>query len=258
MKHGDFTELAKYYADRPSYSIELLSYIQCYTMKKVSGEGDFVVADIGAGTGKLTENLDSLGLHGYAIEPNEAMRQEGIKVFGDNGKFRWMEGAAENIPLPDECVCWALMGSSFHWADASLAVKEFHRILRPGGVFTAIWNPRNIKGSKLLQKIEDVIYEEIPSINRVSSGNKITTEEMYDKLCGAGLFESIVFMESPHVERMSKTRYMNIWRSVNDIQVQAGIEGFKRILDKIETIIKDLEIIEVPYLSRAWSVKVKK
>ncbi len=37
------------------------------------------VADIGAGTGKLTENLVSIGLGGFAVEPNDAMRAEASK-----------------------------------------------------------------------------------------------------------------------------------------------------------------------------------
>ena len=48
---------------------------------------------------------------------------------------------------------------------------------------------------------------------------------------------------------------MNTWKSVNDIQVQAGEEGFRRILGKIERIIADLDTIEVPYRSRAWTVQ---
>jgi hypothetical protein len=47
---------------------------------------------------------------------------------------------------------------------------------------------------------------------------------------------------------------MNTWKSVNDIQVQAGEEGFQRILKKIETIIQDMDEIEVPYRARAWTV----
>ncbi|KAI4450811.1 hypothetical protein C823_005348 [Eubacterium plexicaudatum ASF492] len=54
---------------------------------------------------------------------------------------------------------------------------------------------------------------------------------------------------------MSKERYMNTWKSVNDIQVQAGEEGFQRILAKIEDIICDYNEIEVPYLSRSWTVQ---
>jgi hypothetical protein len=38
---------------------------------------EFLVADVGAGTGKLTENFCQIGLKGYAVEPNQAIRQEG-------------------------------------------------------------------------------------------------------------------------------------------------------------------------------------
>lgn len=62
-------------------------------------------------------------------------------------------------------------------------------------------------------------------------------------------------MECVHEELMSKERYMNIWRSVNDIQVQAGKEGFLRILNNIENKISHLNEIAVPYKSRAWTVQ---
>jgi len=61
-----------------------------------------------------------------------------------------------------------------------------------------------------------------------------------------------------HEEVMTKERYINIWRSVNDIQVQAGEEGFKRILDNISIILKDYDEITVPYKSRAWTAQVCK
>ena len=46
---------------------------------------------------------------------------------------------------------------------------------------------------------------------------------------GTGLFDHMLFIEGNHNETMTIERYMNIWKSVNDIQVQAGEEGFKRI-----------------------------
>ena len=78
---------------------------------------------------------------------------------------------------------------------------------------------------------------------------------MEEKLLYGGYFKEILFMEAPHVEVMTKDRYMNTWRSVNDIQVQAGEEGFRRILEKIEQIIREYDEIEVPYLSRSWTVQ---
>ena len=80
MKHGDFTELAKFYIDRPGYSTVLLGCLKNHIFNSV-GEGQ--VADIGAGTGKLTENLVSVGCTGFAVEPNDAMRAEGQKLFAE-------------------------------------------------------------------------------------------------------------------------------------------------------------------------------
>ncbi|AQR97006.1 class I SAM-dependent methyltransferase [Clostridium saccharoperbutylacetonicum] len=257
MKHGDFTELAKYYIDRPGYSLTLLDFIKTFICK-TANKVDIKVADVGAGTGKLTENLETLGLTGFAVEPNDAMRAEGIKLFGEKSSFEWLKGSAEITNLPDSCVDWVLMGSSFHWTDDKVALKEFYRILKPGGFFTAIWNPRDIEGNELHEKIENIVYSEVKNMKRVSSGLKLTTNEMKEKLFSTPYFEDLIFMEAPHSERMSKERYMNIWQSVNDIQVQAGKEGFLRILNNIEKEISDLDEIWVPYRSRAWTVRAKK
>lgn len=253
MEHGDFTELAKFYGNRPGYSKVILEYLKNNIIQKF-GE-DLKAADIGAGTGKLTENLSELGLTGYAVEPNEAMRAEGMKVFKENTSFSWLAGSAETTNLPDSSVDWVLMGSSFHWTDYTQSMKEFQRILKPEGYFTAIWNPRDIESSKLHISIEEAVYTEIPGIKRVSSGKSINTQEIKEKLLFQDLFEDMIFMEAPHYEIMSKERYINTWKSVNDIQVQAGEDGFKRILSKIEKLIENMETIIVPYQSRAWTVK---
>lgn len=254
MKHGDFTDLAKYYIDRPGYSKNLLLYIKHHIESELQRE--LVAADIGAGTGKLTENLEQIGLSGFAVEPNDAMRAEGRKLFEGKQTFIWSSGTAEETNLPDNSVDWVLMGSSFHWADASRAVEEFRRILKPNGFFTAIWNPRDIARSKLHTEIEDMIYKEVPNMKRVSSGGTVTTESMLEKT--GGVFRNLIFMECMHEEVMTRERYINIWRSVNDIQVQAGPDGFRRILNRINEILKDYDEISVPYKSRAWTAQVMK
>lgn len=259
MKHGDFTELAKFYLDRPGYSENVLNCIQANIILR-QGRDNLTVADIGAGTGKLTENLMHLQktMRGFAVEPNDAMREEGIKLFTSSDKIEWKKGTAEETGLADSCVDWVLMGSSFHWTVPEKAMKEFYRILKPGGFFTAIWNPRNIESSNLHREIEQIVYDEIGEVKRVSSGNKLTSEEMAEKLMGSGLFEDMLFIEGNHEEQMTIKRYMNIWRSVNDIQVRAGEEGFQRILSNIERKLDGMEEIKVPYRSRSWTVRSKK
>jgi ubiquinone/menaquinone biosynthesis C-methylase UbiE len=254
MKQGDFTQLAKDYVNRPGYSGSALRAIGAYVGAWRPG---FLVADVGAGTGKLTECLTALGLNGVAVEPNDAMRAEGVSSFAGRNSFRWQAGSGEQTGLPDKSVDWVLMASSFHWTDPSKSLPEFHRILRPGGFFTALWNPRDLERSDLHSRIEALIHSIVPEINRVSSGSNRYTKGLEETLSSTGHFDNLVFVEAPHVEYMSKERYMGVWRSVNDIQAQAGPERFRRILQAIEMEIRDLDQVVVPYRTRAWTVQAQ-
>lgn len=252
MQHGDFTELAKFYYNRPGYSLEVIEMLASYIKSKMKVE-DLKVADVGAGTGKLTENLIQSGFSGYAVEPNDAMRKEGIKACEGKG-FVWSKGSAEMTGLPDQSVDWVLMGSSFHWTNPQEALKEFHRILRPGGFFTAIYNPRDIQKNKLHMEIEQGVQEIVPELQRVSSG--ALQKDIAEKLLGTEYFSNLMFVEAAHEEKMTKKRYMGAWYSVNDIRVQAGEERFNQILQMIEEKIQPLDTVIVPYKIRAWTVRV--
>lgn len=255
MKHGNFTELAKFYSARPGYSDRVLrvlgSYVGCY-------KENFKFADVGAGTGKLSKNLLDVGLKGVCVEPNDAMRKEGIKELNEYAHLiTWINGSAEKTNLEDSSVDWVLMASSFHWTDYKLALKEFHRILKQGGFFTALWNPRDINKSIINKKVEDIIYKIIPNLKRVSSGSKENMEDVEKKMLSTEYFDDLIFCEAPHVESMDKDRYMQVWRSVNDVQVQAGPEKFQIIMNEIEKLLDGVEEIKIPYKTRAWTVRAK-
>lgn len=256
MELGDFTKLAKDYVNRVGYSETALLVLKNH-IEMQSGPVQ-AVADVGAGTGKLTEDLANLDLRGFAVEPNDAMRAEGVKLFAQRDSFIWSKGTAETTGLADNSVDWVLMGSSFHWADAPVALREFHRILRPGGFFTAIWNPRNIESSPLHMGIEKKIQEMVPHLKRVSSGSRANMQDMEKKLLSTPYFEDLFLIEAPHEAIMSKERYMGAWRSVNDIHAQAGDALFEELLRMIEGEIRHLDQVVVPYLSRAFTVRSTK
>lgn len=256
MELGDFTKLAKDYVNRVGYSDTALRVLRSY-VEAQNGTIE-AIADVGAGTGKLTQDLETLGLRGYAVEPNDAMRAEGIRLFEGKDTFVWSKGFAEATGLPNNSVDWVLMGSSFHWTDAPVALEEFHRILRPNGFFTAIWNPRNLESSPFHMDIELSIQKMVPHLKRVSSGSRSKMQDIETKLLSTPFFKDLFLIEAPHQVVMSKERYMGAWRSVNDIHAQAGDELFEQILKMIEGKISDQEEITVPYLSRAFTVRSTK
>ena len=255
MKQGDFTKLASDYRNRPGYSETVLNMISDYVGASHAIQ---TVADVGAGTGKLTEILGELGFRGYAIEPNDAMREAGSYSCHRYAGFEWSKGVAEKTGLLNSSVDWVLMASSFHWTNPNRSLPEFHRILRNGGALTVLWNPRDVERCPLQTSIDCKIKEMVPNLKRVSSGSQKYTKNVEETLLSTGHFEEVVFVEAPHEVSMNKERYMGAWRSVNDIQAQAGPELFQEILSEIESMIEGQCKIVVPYRTRSWTVRPKK
>ena len=248
MKAGDFSTLAEAYSlYRPDYSQTVLKNLSNIIQPKVA-------ADVGAGTGIWTRMLQATGLKVTAVEPNDPMRAEGEK-FTSGLDVVWKKGSAEETTLEDSSVDWLTMASSFHWANLNSALSEFRRVIRPGGYVTVLWNPRDIQAAPLHQEIEDILYRIVPDLKRVSSGSKSHVRDYLVELSSTGEFKDVFFMEAPHVIAMSKERYIGVWRSVNDVQQQAGPERFELFLKEVGKLIEPLEEIIVPYKTRAWTAQ---
>ena len=95
------------------------------------------VADLGAGTGKLTATLVSLGAEVIAVEPDPRMLAELRRAMP---AARSVPGSAEEIPLPDASLDAVLAGQAMHWFDMDRALPEIARVLTPGGVLAGLWN----------------------------------------------------------------------------------------------------------------------
>ncbi len=93
-----------------------------------------VVADLGAGTGKLTHVLLGQFDRVIAIEPLDGMR---ALIPGESAT---LAATAESIPLPDGSLDGLFCGEAFHWFDWPRALPEIARVLRSGGALTMLWN----------------------------------------------------------------------------------------------------------------------
>lgn len=250
LKLGDFTGLASNYSkNRPGYSDIVLRTILSNLDTHIDHAS---AADIGAGTGIWTRMLWSAGLRTItAVEPNRDMLLRGQKD-SVNTSIIWSQGTGEKTGLQSESYNLVSMASSFHWVDFDKSTKEFHRILRPSGIFCSLWNPRVVSKNPLLQQIEDYITYLKPDLIRNSSGNSGITSGLLERLVQTDLFANVFYIEAPHVVNMATDRYVGAWRSVNDIRYQMGEELFNVFIEYIETSLKGVDSIEAHYMTRCW------
>jgi len=142
-----FTGKAQVYdQSRPDYPAEALDCIaeQCGLAPKrgFTTQGS-VVADIGAGTGKLTRMLLARGFDVIAVEPNQAMREMLREQLGDNPALRTVAAPAEDTGLAGHSIDAITVAQAFHWFDQTACKAEFARILKPGGKAALLWNNRD-------------------------------------------------------------------------------------------------------------------
>ncbi len=251
LQHGNFSHLAEDYAKyRPGYSESALKAILALLEKD---KIDFV--DVGAGTGIWTRIAASNSKikSTIAVEPNDNMRAQAVRA-NDGFNIVWKSGDGENTGLEDNSCDLLSMASSFHWVDFEKGIKEFSRILRPGGRFVALWNPRYLKDNPVLVEIENKISELCPNIKRVSSGSSDFVNKLTERLSACDDFEDLLYIEAKHSVNLTKEQYIGVWRSVNDLQYQMG-DKFTEFMSFIEDRIQNLDHIKSTYLTRAWTVK---
>ncbi|HEX9544937.1 MAG TPA: class I SAM-dependent methyltransferase [Pyrinomonadaceae bacterium] len=146
---------AKY---RPGYPPGLLE-----TLKSRCGlTKESLIADIGCGTGLLSEVFLKNGNAVFGIEPNELMRAKAEKLLKSFARFRGVAATAENTTLPKTSIDFITAGQAFHWFDREAAKQEFTRILKPEGWVVLVWNARRLDSTPFLREYEALLLRYSP------------------------------------------------------------------------------------------------
>lgn len=157
---------AEYDAARPHPPVKLAEVLMQW-----AGAPAPDVVDLGAGTGLSAAIWAGRARSVIAVEPGAGMRAVAMRRLGltpepepgaepeseagsapGSGsapaegatRFSVLAGTAEQTGLPDACADIVTASQAMHWFDASRALPEIVRILRPGGVFAAYdcdWPP---------------------------------------------------------------------------------------------------------------------
>ncbi|MGH9533893.1 MAG: class I SAM-dependent methyltransferase [Terriglobales bacterium] len=239
----DYTEHAPHYDKRADYSRDAIDSL----FKSIGCDIPRRVADIGAGTGKLTKELLRHGLTVWSVEPNEAMRAIGIQ----NTKglsATWSVGTGEATGLPTGSVYAAFFGSSFNVVGQSAALAETSRILVPHGWFACMWNHRRLD-DPFQERIESIIKSAIPSY---SYGSR--REDPTVLVDASGYFSNTRSIRRHFVWPMRKQDIVAAWKSHATLKRQAGSDSlFENIIHQIAGYLDELpEPVEVPYTTQIY------
>ena len=239
----DYTSLADAYLKRPDYSDQAID-----AMLSIAGaeKGD-LFCDVGAGVAHLTLMLVARGLGVVAVEPNDAMRANGVKRTEKFKNVRWEEGTGEQTGQKSANFDMVTFGSSFNVCNRQLALAETARILKPHGWFGCMWNHRQLDDD-IQAKIEAIIKEHVPGY-----GYGARREDQVAIIDASGLFGPVVHLDSRVMHEQTIAECVEAWRSHATLQRQAG-EEFENVVAAIEDYLVGLEVpkIQIPYSTNIW------
>ena len=163
---------------RPSYPEEVLEVLR----RQCGLSPGAVVADVGSGTGKLSELFlinDNLV---YGVEPNDAMRRAAERLLAIYPNFTSVAATAEATTLPGRSVDFVTAGQAFHWFGADEARAEFRRILRANGWVMLVWNSRVREGAPFLEGYEEALRRFAPdyaAVNHQDNAGREAIDEFF-------------------------------------------------------------------------------
>lgn len=230
-----------YDSGRPGYPREAVDWL----LAPLAGAGRALrVADVGAGTGKLTRTIVETGADTVAIDPDPEML---ATLRGSVHGVPTFAGTAERMPLPDASVDAVLLGQAWHWVDVAAASTEAARVLRPGGILGLVWNIRD---------------ETVPWVARLTAAmHGSHAEEM---LAGDGVRVTAPFGD-PEREVWTWTRTLNASRLLDMVAsrsyvITAASEERARIMADVQTLFDAHQrrdaageaVVDIPYRTETY------
>jgi SAM-dependent methyltransferase len=226
-----------YERGRPSYPQEAIAWM----VERLRLEEGRDVLDLAAGTGKLTRALVPSGARVVAVEPIDEMREQLFSALPDVDAF---DGTAEAIPLPDGSVDAVTCGQAFHWFQVEPALREIHRVLRPGGSLALIWNIRDL-ADPLQARIQEIL---------APHGGDVRSHRAFDptELLVESLFGPVEHRSWPYVQRLSRAHLVDRIASTSYIAIldpDARAAVLSQVLEAADGVP---EPISIPYTTDVY------
>jgi SAM-dependent methyltransferase len=231
---------AAYERTRPTYPRTAIQWVLAGATGDVRR-----VADLGAGTGKLTAVLRDVGVEAVAIDPSAPM----LAVLGVSlPDARRVRGTAEELPVRSGAVDAVVCGQAWHWFDPSRVNSEVGRILRGGGVTGMLWNMRDERVA-WVAALGDAMENHDDTVAVMRPDTEPPSLAPFFEATERRLFEHTQQIAPGDLAQLAFSRSHVLTRSPDDRD---------RILAQVERLavthpqLSDRRSVELPYLTLAW------
>jgi SAM-dependent methyltransferase len=200
------------------------------------------VLDLAAGTGKLTRLLVPSGANVIAVEPLHEMRAELERRVP---RVATMTGTAERIPLADRYVDAVTVASAFHWFHEERALREIHRVLKPGGGVALLWNAADERDplQSALSEIIGPLRGDTPSRRQRNWRSVLVDSGLFER-CERRLFENVQILdEQGVVERVLSISFIATAPRAVRAEVEARVRALARVAG---------QPIRLPYMTELY------
>ncbi len=230
-------EAARYDTYRPGYAPRAIDWVLDGASRPVHD-----VADVGAGTGKLTRALVARGLSVTAVEPDPGMLEALLDAASG---VRGERASAEHLPLGDASVDALFVGQAWHWFDAEPTAREFRRVLRSGGVVGILWNDRDDTAAAWLGELRTLLEDQF--VARYTSDESARSLEAEFPGVEADLFPHTLVLEpEAMVGLVSTYSYVRLRDDADEV-----IDAARALLpDPVE--VDGRPVIEIPHRTAAY------
>jgi SAM-dependent methyltransferase len=220
---------------RPTYPREAAAWL--------TADAPVSVLELGAGTGKLTEQLVALGHDVHATDPDAAML---AKLSARLPEVRASQASAEEIPAGDRSYDVVVCAQAFHWFDLDKALPEIARVLKAGGRLSLVWNERD---------------ERVPWVRRLGAiiGTQDQLREPAAALEGSALFGEVEVTEFRFRQQVDQHTIKDLVLSRSNISTLPPERREAKVAEVVALYGeygRGMDGMQLPYAARCFRTRV--
>lgn len=234
---GRTDAVAAYERARPSFPPEAIDFL-VDTLRLEPGRR---LADLGAGTGKLTRLLVPHATV-VGVEPVAEMRHSFAVALPE---VPLVGALAESLPFHEGVFDAVVAAQAFHWFDGPAALTEIHRVLRRDGRLALVWNRRDerVPWVKQLTDLVERFRGDTPAQASLAWRAAVDSDRR---------FAPLQHVELPYVHELSVDGVVDRVASVSFIAALPDDER-ARLLDEVRGLATQQdEPVALPYRTHVY------